>query len=70
MYADSENYLYMCGIVLSHCDNYVIFGFPSHIRNNASFYRFPVHGERLYTLLNVVGIQYFDVVGAFPELTG
>lgn len=70
MYADFENSIYVYEIVLSHCDNYVIFALARHIRHNASFYGFPVHGERLYTLLHIVGIHHFNAVGAFAEFTG
>ena len=70
MYADFLNRIYLDEMILSHCDNYVIFGFPCHIWHDTSFYGFPVHGERLYALLHVVGIHDFDIVGALAELTG
>lgn len=70
MYADFENSKYVYGIVLSHCDNYVIFCLPFLIGYNAPLYGFPVHGKRLYTLFHVVGIHHFDVVGAFAEFAG
>ena len=70
MYADLLKRTYLDGMILSHCDNYVIFGFSLHIRHDTTFYGFPVHGERLYTLFHVVGILDFDAVGALAELTG
>ena len=70
LYADSINRIYLDEMVLSHCDNYVIFCFALFIWHNTSIHRFPVHSERLYALLHVVGIHDFNIVGTFAELTG
>ncbi len=64
---DSPSHLHLW---LTHGNDYVILGFSLHIRNDTSFYGFPVHGERLYALFHVIWVHNFDVVGALAELTG
>ena len=70
LYADFINRTYLDEIILSHCDNYVIFCLALFVWHNTSVHGFPVHGERLYALLHVVRIYDLNVVGALAELTG
>ena len=70
MYADFIKRIYLDEMILSHGDSHVIFCLSRHIRHDTPVHGLSVHGERLHTLLHVVGIHHLNVVSALAELAG